>query len=162
MKPLLDVAVTGEEGTRQLARCAAKVSHRGDVICLWGDLGSGKTAFARAFIRALDDPTAEVPSPTFTLVQIYGPFAAIGGMLHHFDLFRIEDPADVHELGFEEAIVDGVVLVEWPDRLGSLLPSSRLDIHFARCGDPDGRQITFGGDAGWEMRLRRARNERTC
>lgn len=156
MKPLLEVTVIGEQGTAEVARCAATASRRGDVICLWGDLGIGKTVFARAFIRALGDPQAEVPSPTFTLVQMYGPFAAIGCPLHHFDLFRIEDPADIRELGFEDAVVDGVVLVEWPDRLGPLLPASRLDIRFAAGSQPERRQITLGGDAGWEMRLRRA------
>ncbi len=155
MKPLLQVTVAGEQGTSELARCLARIIRCGDVICLWGELGIGKTVFARAFIRALGDPEVEVPSPTFTLVQTYGPFAAIGCPVHHFDLFRIEDPAEIRELGFEDAIADGIVLVEWPDRLGSLLPPTRLDIRFAAERRPEERQVTFDGDAGWEMRLRR-------
>jgi tRNA threonylcarbamoyladenosine biosynthesis protein TsaE len=153
---LLQLTVVGEQGTSELARRAANASRRGDVICLWGDLGIGKTVFARAFIRALGDLEAEVPSPTFTLVQTYGPFAAVGCLVHHFDLFRIEDTAEICELGFEDAVVDGIVLVEWPDRLGPLLPASRLDIRFTATVEPETRQITFAGNAGWEMRLRGA------
>jgi tRNA threonylcarbamoyladenosine biosynthesis protein TsaE len=144
----------GEQGTSELARCAANASRPGDVICLWGNLGIGKTVFARAFIRTLGDLEAEVPSPTFTLVQTYGPFAAVGCLVHHFDLFRIEDTAELHELGFEDAVLEGIVLVEWPERLGPLLPASRLDIRFTAAVEPDARQIAIDGSSGWEMRLR--------
>ena len=153
LKPFLELTIAGEKGTTVLARRVAAVARRGDVICLSGDLGTGKTVFARAFIRAGGDPETEVPSPTFTLVQTYGPFSPVGCPLHHFDLCRIENPLEVCELGFEEAISDGIVLVEWPDRLGPLLPAARLDIGFSSGGEPDRRRITLAGDAGWEMRL---------
>ncbi|MFO1154453.1 MAG: tRNA (adenosine(37)-N6)-threonylcarbamoyltransferase complex ATPase subunit type 1 TsaE [Rhodospirillales bacterium] len=151
---LLDKNVIGEHGTNIIANRIASVSYRGDLICLWGDLGIGKTVFARAFIRALGDPDTEVPSPTFTLLQTYGPFAGIDCLLHHFDLYRIQDPTEILELGFEEAVVDGIVLVEWPDRLGALLPAPRLDIRMMPAHRPEERQITLYGEASWEMRLR--------
>ncbi len=154
MKPLLELALVGEEGTVALARRLAAVARRGDVICLSGVLGIGKTVFARAFVRTLVGPQAEVPSPTFTLVQTYGPYAPIGCPLHHFDLFRIGDPAEILELGFEDAVLDGIVIVEWPDRLGPLLPATRLDIGFTVGDQPETRRITIAGDAGWEMRLK--------
>jgi len=110
------------------ARAAAVLAARlrpGDVVALHGDLGAGKTAFARAAIRALlGDPDAEVPSPTFTLVQTY---EAPSATVWHFDLYRLADPAEVWELGWEEAVAGGIVLVEWPERLGSLLPARRID-----------------------------------
>lgn len=158
LRPVLSLEVEGEPGTADLARLIAAVSRRGDVICLWGPLGIGKTVFARALVRTLGDPQTEVPSPSFTLVQTYGPFAAIGGLLYHFDLFRIENAAEVRELGFEEAMEDGVILVEWPDRLGPLLPTPRLDVRIAAAGRPEARQITLVGSQDWERRLRSPRH----
>ena len=115
----LAVTARDEAETARIAGAVAQVSLAGDVLALAGDLGSGKTAFARGFIRALTTPEEEVPSPTFTLVQSY---AAGGRTLYHFDLYRIEDPEEAWELGIEEALAGGVTLIEWPGRLGSSPP----------------------------------------
>jgi tRNA threonylcarbamoyladenosine biosynthesis protein TsaE len=115
-----------EAATEALARRLAAVIRSGDVVALWGGLGAGKTAFARAFIRAAGDPAEEVPSPTFTLVQTY---ALAAGPCWHFDLYRLRSPDEAWELGIEDAFAEGIVLIEWPERLGSLLPAERLDIH---------------------------------
>lgn len=110
----------------------------GNVICLWGDLGAGKTALARGVITALGF-TGEVPSPTFNLVLTYD---TPRGLVWHFDLYRIDDPAEVLELGIEDALADGIVLIEWPDRLGAMLPDDRLDIELGISEDGLQRQVS--------------------
>ena len=111
------------------AQALAPLLQKGDVICLHGNLGMGKSVFARALIRTLTgNPDLEVPSPTFTLVQTYDtPRAEIW----HFDLYRLKDPEEVYELGWEEALTGPVVIIEWPERLGALLPPDRIDIHLS-------------------------------
>ena len=132
-----------ETATAALARSLACCARAGDVIALSGNLGTGKTSFARAFVRAFHErEDEEVPSPTFTLVEIYD---TPRGAFWHFDLYRLEAPEQVFELGWEEARADGVVLVEWAERLGPLLPADRLDVALAVEGD--GRRVTLQGDA---------------
>jgi tRNA threonylcarbamoyladenosine biosynthesis protein TsaE len=105
----------------------------GDVVCLWGGLGAGKTTFARGAIAAWTGLDQDVPSPTYTLVQTYdGP----RGQLLHMDLYRLKSSEEAWELGLEEAFVDGVSLIEWPERLEALLPRNRLDIAFAGQNGP--------------------------
>ena len=144
-----DVALAGPQATVALAATLAKASRPGDVIALRGDLGAGKTAFARAFIRAREvmsggTGVTEVPSPTFTLVQTYQ--MAIGDVWH-FDLYRLDRSADAYELGLDEAMAEGIVLIEWPERLGSLLPADRLDLALRFGADEEARvaaMIGFG------------------
>lgn len=121
-----------ESDTEKLARQMAANARAPHAYCLSGDLGAGKTAFARAFIRELCGSETNVPSPTFTLVQTYGTGK---GPLWHFDLYRLERPDDVLELGWDEALADGLVLVEWPEKAGPYLPPSRTDIHIAAAPD---------------------------
>ncbi len=139
-----------EAATARVAAALAPLLRVGDVVALNGDLGTGKTAFARALIRALTDPDEEVPSPTFTLVQLYG---ADDFTVFHFDLYRLERPADALELGIEEAFSDGVSLIEWPDRLGRLLPPGRLDITLAAGATPAARRIEIAGGEPWAARI---------
>ena len=125
---------------------------RGDLIALWGDLGAGKTAFARGFIHARQEAAGlareEVPSPTFTLVQLY---EMPGGSVWHFDLYRLGNPAEIHELGLDDALAEGITLIEWPERLGPLLPEDRLDLSLAAAPD-EGRTARL---LGWGERGRR-------
>ena len=99
----------------------------GDVIALSGALGAGKSALARAIIQAIDPTEDDVPSPTFTLVQHY--MLADGTPLWHLDLYRIDDAQDAMALGLDDAFVDAVCLIEWPDRLKKFLPKTNLSIH---------------------------------
>ncbi|MCA1908131.1 MAG: tRNA (adenosine(37)-N6)-threonylcarbamoyltransferase complex ATPase subunit type 1 TsaE, partial [Magnetospirillum sp.] len=120
------VHLADEAATAALGHQLASLARPGDVIALHGTLGMGKSTLARAFIRALTSQDEDVPSPTFTLVQMY---EGANGDLWHFDLYRLDKPEDAFELGIEDAFVDGVSLIEWPDRLGRLMPRQRLEIH---------------------------------
>lgn len=118
-----------EAATAKLAGEIATWLTPGDFVTLTGGLGSGKTTFARALVRALvGDPELEVPSPTFSLMQTY---EADEGRILHADLYRIERPSDLAELGFEEASDGAYVLLEWPERAAFLLPEDRLDVCLA-------------------------------
>ena len=133
--------------TEAFAARLAVLLRPGDSVLLEGPLGAGKTALARALLRLLcGDPALEVPSPSYTLVQSY---AARDFAVAHFDLWRLEGPDGLIELGWDESR-DGVVLVEWPDRLGALAPHDalRLALHPVG-GAPDRRLLTI---AGWEHR----------
>lgn len=144
----LDLA--DEVATRRLGESLAARARPGDVIALGGTLGTGKSTLARAFIRALTSADEEVPSPTFTLVQQYESDA---GLIWHFDLYRLEKPDDALELDIEEAFADGICLIEWPDRLGPLLPRRRLDVTLD-AGDAEGsRRVRLSATGPWADRL---------
>ena len=144
------IALPDQKATERLASALAALLRPGDVVALSGDLGSGKTTLARALIRTLSgDPEEEVPSPTFTLVQSYETPA---GPVWHFDLYRLSGPDEMLELGWDEATATAILLVEWPERLGSLLPPGRLDLVLTATG-PESREAVLGGDAGWTERL---------
>lgn len=110
--------------TTRFGAAIAEALRPGDVVALSGDLGAGKTALARAILLALGH-AGETPSPTFTLVQTY---ATPRGDVAHFDLYRIDDPGELHEIGFDD-VMDAIVLIEWPERAGAALPFDRLDVH---------------------------------
>lgn len=143
MSPAQTVFVADEAATEALARRIAPQLRPGDVLLLRGTLGMGKTAFARALIRALCGAETEVPSPTFTLVQTYtAPVAEIW----HFDLYRLSHPDEVEELGWAEARAGGIALVEWPDRLGPLAPADAIEVLIEPEGD--GRRFSFRQGGG--------------
>src|SRR5471032_733373 len=120
------VALANEEATRALMVDIAAALAPGDLLTLSGDLGAGKTTFARAMIRHLaGDQTVEVPSPTFTLMQAY---ELPRFHLVHADLYRLSGPGELTELGFEDAAEGAVTLLEWPDRAAGHLPPNRLDV----------------------------------
>jgi tRNA threonylcarbamoyl adenosine modification protein YjeE len=122
------VALDDEAATQRFAVEIANALEPSDFVTLSGDLGAGKTAFSRAVIRHLaGDPDIDVPSPTFTLMQVY---ELPRFTLAHADLYRLSSPDELIELGIDDIAAAGVVLMEWPDRAGSLLPADRIDIEF--------------------------------
>jgi tRNA threonylcarbamoyladenosine biosynthesis protein TsaE len=151
-KGALTLTVTDEAGTRRVAAALAALARPGDVIGLAGTLGAGKTTFARAFIRAQTTADEEVPSPTFTLVQTYDGKA---GPIWHFDLYRIDDPEAAWELGIEEAFAEAIALIEWPERLGDLLPADRLLVELSPGTAETARVIRLRPGPAWRDRLSR-------
>lgn len=149
---LLDLTLPDLAATQRLARALAGRARRGDVIALWGTLGVGKTTFARDFIhaRAGGNDAGEVPSPTFTLVQVYDLPDAL---VWHFDLYRLTQPEDAWELGLEEALAEAISLIEWPERLGDLLPPDRLDLELIMSDGPETRRARLTGHGEWRRRL---------
>jgi tRNA threonylcarbamoyladenosine biosynthesis protein TsaE len=140
-----------EAATAAFAARIAALSKPGDVIALQGDLGAGKTTFARAFIHARGAPDEDVPSPTFTLVQTY---ETAGAAIWHYDLYRVAAANEAWELGIEEAFCGtAIALIEWPDRLGSLLPQNRLEITLEFGDRPTARRAVMAGSAAWRARL---------
>lgn len=130
-----------EAETIAFAARFAQQLNAGDIVLLYGDLGMGKTVFSRALIRALcTDEAMDVPSPTFTLVQTYD---APRGAIWHFDLYRLSDPSEIYEIGWEEALSEGMILVEWPERLNEgMIPPDAIKISLSAHQDnPDQRTI---------------------
>ncbi len=149
----IEIALPELAATAGFARRLAPLLRTGDLVGLAGALGSGKTTLARDLIAALSGRDREVPSPTFTLVQTYDCGALT---VWHFDLYRIERPADVFELGFEDALADGVTLVEWPERLGALMPADHLMVTLLQGPTADARIARLAGRGAWAERLDRA------
>ena len=114
-----------EKDTINLGQRLAVFAQKGDVFALYGTLGMGKTVLARAFIQKLCD-APEVPSPTFTLLQMYN---SSNFPIYHFDLYRLKSPEEIFEIGMEEAIYDGVSLIEWPEKMGAYLPKKAFKIN---------------------------------
>jgi tRNA threonylcarbamoyl adenosine modification protein YjeE len=140
--PLPDLAATDALAARIAAGLQA-----GHSIALKGDLGAGKTTLARAILRALG-VSEHVPSPTFTLVQSY---ETAKGTVFHFDLYRVEEARELDELGFDDALDQGIVLVEWPERAGARLPDEILNV--ALTLDDGGRSATVSGGLYWKQIL---------
>ncbi len=139
------------EETRIFSAKLAALCRIGDCLLLHGDVGSGKTTFARGFIKSIARTEDEIVSPTFTLVQTY-PLIN-GGDIYHCDLYRLKNESELDELGLDEAMEKGMVLIEWPEIASALLPSSALHISLAIEGQ--GRSISLKGDiAAWEARLK--------
>jgi N-acetylmuramate 1-kinase len=145
----LEQTLAGEHATIALGAGLAPILRPGDLVCLNGGLGAGKTTLARAVIRTIaGDAALEVPSPSFAIAQLYDLTPPVA----HFDFFRLEDPAEVEDTGFRDSLGERVVLLEWPDRSGSLAPD-RLDIELTGAGDS--RSVTLRGFGHWAERLRR-------
>jgi tRNA threonylcarbamoyladenosine biosynthesis protein TsaE len=140
---LPDAAATAAAG-----EALAAALRPGDVVALSGDLGAGKTTFARGLIQALGFD-GEVPSPTFPIVIPYAP-PELRLPLWHVDLYRIDDPEELEELGLDEARMDSALLIEWPERMGTLLWPDALRLTIERAGE--GRRLTWTAPAAWEGR----------
>jgi len=146
---MIVIDLPDEAATAALAARVAALARPGDVIALAGELGAGKTTFARAFIAARGG-AEEVPSPTFTLVQVY---ELSGASVWHFDCYRLRDPEEAWELGIEDAFRDGISLIEWPERLGALLPARRLEITLLPGKSPGARRARLDRGSAWGARL---------
>ena len=149
------VTLPNEQATLRFAADIASALEPGDLVTLSGDLGAGKTTFARALIRALSgDDTIEVPSPSFTLIQTY---ELPRFTLAHSDLYRLSGTAELTELGFDDLPDGAVMLMEWPDRAAGSLPSDRLDITFtlAPAEGPEVRHVRYIGYGGFAPRAER-------
>ncbi|WP_241491924.1 tRNA (adenosine(37)-N6)-threonylcarbamoyltransferase complex ATPase subunit type 1 TsaE [Sphingomonas endophytica] len=141
---LVDAAATEAAGAQLAASLRA-----GDVVTLSGDLGAGKTSFARGVLAALG-LAEEAPSPTFAIVQPYEPPEVRLDVLH-IDLYRLDDPAEVEELGLDEARHDAALLVEWPERAGPGYWPDALALHIAI--EQDGaRRLTWAAPDAWDGR----------
>jgi tRNA threonylcarbamoyl adenosine modification protein YjeE len=148
--PLADEAET----LRVAARLAAEL-HPGDLVTLSGDLGAGKTTFARAAIRALTgDATLDVPSPTYSLIQTYD---CPRGRIVHADLYRVNDPAELQELGWDDEAEGAIIFCEWPEKAGQVLAEDRLEARLDMTPDGAGRLLTLAGFGDLAARIRRAR-----
>ncbi len=146
----LSLHLADEAATLRFGEDLALALGPGLCVALEGDLGAGKSTLARATLRALaNDTSLEVPSPTFTLVQVYDLRFQVG----HFDLYRIGDSSELDELGFDEILEAGVCLVEWPDRAGNRLPQDLLRIELKN--DGTGRRATISGPEKRIARVRR-------
>lgn len=150
----IKITCSSETETTRLAETVSLILKPGDLITLDGDLGAGKTTFTRALIRAaMQDPHAEVPSPTFTLLQIYEGFPF--GKLAHLDLYRIEHPDELDELGLDEILQDGVGFVEWPVRAQDNLPKITATMKIVHL-DETGRHFQIDGQTSFLERLNRS------
>ena len=148
---ILTIELPDEAATQALAVSLAKLVNNGEQLALIGDLGTGKTVFARAFVRALCGSNTEVPSPTFTLLQTYD--AEDGREIFHFDLYRLENSIEALELNIDDAFADGISLIEWPERLGSLLPRNHLELVLSYGTAKSHRQAVITAGDSWYKRL---------
>jgi tRNA threonylcarbamoyladenosine biosynthesis protein TsaE len=139
--------LSNPEATEEVGAALARALKRGDVLALFGDLGAGKTTLTRGLLRGLGF-AGDVASPTFPIVQTYEELAL---PLWHVDLYRIEDPSELQELALDEARADVALVIEWPERLGSLLWSDALQLHLsvARGG---ARSLTANVPPAWGNR----------
>lgn len=117
-----------ESETTDFAKSFATQLKCGDILALYGDLGTGKTVFSKGIINALTHKNTDVPSPTFTLVQSYDtPTCPI----YHFDFYRLKTPEEAFEIGIEDYFNDGISLIEWPEKIGYLLPKKAIKIELS-------------------------------
>lgn len=144
---------TSPDHSSDLARQIGAILRPGDTLLLEGDIGAGKTHFARSLIQSLQDAPEDVPSPTFTLVQTYDTSA---GPLWHADLYRLSGSDEIVEIGLLDAMESAICLIEWPDRLGPDAPQTALTLHFSPGDDENARHVTARSAAAqdWAIRLK--------
>ncbi len=136
----MDVISNSEAETQKIAENISNTLQNNDILLLSGDLGAGKSVFARALLRILaKNPALDVPSPTYTLLQTYDTPM---GKIAHFDLYRLKTPDEIYELGWEDTLSEGISIIEWPERLGHLKPSRYIDISITTVENtPNARKI---------------------
>lgn len=153
---LFEFSLVDEDATARLATQMAEQLKIGDTLLLEGDVGAGKSAFARALIRARLGRMEDVPSPTFTLVQTYEDYS---GDIWHCDLYRLTHPDEALELGLDEAFETAICVIEWPDRLGDVAPKAALTLAFEACAT--NHHVTLSGENPWKERLQRLQIDRS-
>jgi tRNA threonylcarbamoyladenosine biosynthesis protein TsaE len=147
----LSLSFPDAESTALHAKLLGQNLRPGDVVLLSGDVGAGKTHFARSLIQSLLTVAEDVPSPTFTLVQTYD---TPKGEVWHSDLYRLTSTYETEELGLAEAFDQAICLIEWPDRLGSLTPLHALHLDLADGADENARTATLRwSDNKWNGKL---------
>lgn len=155
---MIKILLTNCFETEKFSKKLVKLTNQKDVLLLQGDLGAGKSYFARAFIQEAMEKNIDVPSPTYTIVQHY---ETNKGLIAHYDLYRLKSSSDLLELGLEEDLANAITLIEWPERLGAFLPEEYIQIQFEEGQNTDERIVTLtlhGKDERcsifWEQALR--------
>ncbi len=144
-----------ERKTREIGKAVAKNLKKGDIVCLLGDLGSGKTVLTKGIASALGVDKQEVISPTFVLIRQYAGKIPI----YHFDLYRLDNPEDILNLGYEEYLFDeGISVIEWADKLGRLMPREFLKIEMRVTGEEE-RQLNISAQGARYNKLLEKINE---
>ena len=155
--PPLTLSCDSPEATHDIARRLAALLAQGDTVLLSGDVGAGKTHFARGAILSLLDQPEDIPSPTYTLVQTY---EGRSGQIWHADLYRLTNISELEELGLDLAFQEAICFVEWPDRLGPLMPDDALCIDLMVSKTEEARTLTFHWTAPkWAGRLKDLSND---
>lgn len=154
---MISIQTNSETGTQALAAALARLCSSGDCVLLEGDLGAGKTSFARGFIGELAGEEQEVLSPSFMLVLTYP--VKHNATLWHFDLYRLKAAEELREIGLEEALSDGITLIEWPDRAEGWLPETALKVRIGFGEHEHGRVFSLSSsDASWAPRLQKLKD----
>lgn len=138
---------SSEEDTVKIGKHIAAALREGSdgavCLCMFGNLGAGKSVLSRAIIRGLTgDDEHEVPSPTYTIVQLYD---ADQRKIYHFDLYRLEEEDDIFDLGWDDAMAEGIALIEWPERLGHYTPKKRIDLRIDAISEQREVTVKFVG-----------------
>ena len=144
----MKIEINNLEQTKLLAEKIAKIAEKGDVIELKGDLGAGKTTFARYFINCLPEKEEDILSPTFNIVH---PYTTKNFTVWHFDLYRIENISEIEEIGIYDAFDEGVSLIEWPHIISSIVPENRLLVNITQ--NESERTTSIEGAGSWQERI---------
>ncbi len=141
-----EIRLNNLEQTKIFASKLAKIAKVGDIITFSGELGAGKTSFIQYFIQSLSEKNIEITSPTFNLLHIH----KLNQLeIWHFDLYRLKSKEEAYELGIEDAFYQAISLIEWPEIIYNILPTSRLEIRLSFTNDSNARIVTLIGFDKW-------------
>jgi tRNA threonylcarbamoyladenosine biosynthesis protein TsaE len=149
-EPVFEFISRGPDQTRQFGMSLGRLLRDGDLICLQGDLGAGKTTLVQGVARGWGSPDA-VSSPTFVLVNLYR--RPDGGQLYHLDTYRLDSASEAEQLDLDEMLSQGALLIEWPERAGAALPPEHLWVHLAHAGETERTMRFAASGARYESLL---------